>query len=171
MAEARARPNHQRSNSGLESKLSNIVVLEDRTDESILYTVDTRHSCLLTSGPTRRITTRMESTHVTRLAEICSSRIDPACRSFDDTFPRFKNEMQQLPDALKTTDPRFLFDRNGRPGAIAAIRGALPGVERELFDAVMEDCECELAATREAFFQLVKACQAKLPSAGGAAQE
>jgi hypothetical protein len=78
--------------------------------------------------------------------------------------------MGQLLDALKAIDPRFLFDRGGRPGAIAAIRGALPGIERELFDAVMEDCECELAATREAFFQLVKACQSK-PPAGNAAQE
>jgi hypothetical protein len=112
----------------------------------------------------------MESTHVARLAEMCASHIDPASRSFDETFPLFKNEMSQLLDALKAADPRFLFDRSGRPGAIAAIRGALPGVERELFDAVMEDCECELAATREAFFQLVKACQSKLP-AGNAAQE
>ena len=107
----------------------------------------------------------MESTHVARLAEMCASRLDPASTSFDENFPRFKNEMNQLLDALKTMDPRFLFDRTGRPGAISAIRGALPGVERELFDAVMEDCECELAATREAFFQLVKACQSKLPPA------
>ncbi len=112
----------------------------------------------------------MESTHVARLAEMCASRIDPGSHSFDETFPLFKNEMSQLLDALKTADPRFLFDRGGRPGAVAAIRSTLPGVERELFDAVMEDCECELAATREAFFQLVKACQSKLP-AGNASQE
>jgi hypothetical protein len=113
----------------------------------------------------------MESTHIARLAELCASRVDPASQSFDQNFPHFKNEMTQLLDALKALDPRFLFDRGGRPGAIGAIRGALPGVERELFDAVMEDCECELAATREAFFQLVRACQRKLPSAGGDVQE
>ena len=28
-------------------------------------------------------------------------------------------------------------------------------MERDLFDAVMEDCECELAATREAMFQML----------------
>jgi len=28
-------------------------------------------------------------------------------------------------------------------------------MERDLFDAVMEDCECELAATREALFQML----------------
>jgi hypothetical protein len=96
-----------------------------------------------------------ESTHVARLAEMCASRIDPAARSFDDTFPQFKSEMNQLLDALKATDPRFLFDRGGRPGAIAAIRGALPAIERDVFDAVMEDCECELAATKEALFQVI----------------
>ena len=102
---------------------------------------------------------------------MCASRVDPASASFDENFPLFKNEMNQLLDALKAKDPRFLFDRTGRPGAISAIRGALPGVERELFDAVMEDCECELAATREAFYQLVKACRSKIPSAGDAVQE
>jgi hypothetical protein len=58
-------------------------------------------------------------------------------------------------EAVKTSNPQFVFDREGRPGAIAAIRGALPMMERDLFDAVMEDCECELAATREAMFQML----------------
>jgi hypothetical protein len=107
-----------------------------------------------------------DSTHVARLAEICASRIDPASGSFDDAFPQFRSEMNQLLEALKALDPRYLFDRGGRPGAVSAIRGALPGIERELFDAVMEDCECELAATREALFQVVRACQPKLPPTG-----
>jgi len=64
-------------------------------------------------------------------------------------------EFQQALEAIKTSQPQFAFDREGRPGAIAAIRGALPLMERELFDAVMEDCECELAATREAMFRLL----------------
>jgi hypothetical protein len=28
-------------------------------------------------------------------------------------------------------------------------------MERELLDAVVEDCECELAATKEALFQMI----------------
>jgi len=28
-------------------------------------------------------------------------------------------------------------------------------MERDLFDAVMEDCECEFAALREALFQMI----------------
>ena len=62
---------------------------------------------------------------------------------------------QQTLEAVKTSNPLFMFDREGRPGAIAVIRGALPMMERDLFDAVMEDCECELAATREAMFQML----------------
>jgi hypothetical protein len=96
-----------------------------------------------------------ESTHIVRLAEMCAALVDRDSRSFD-AAPEFRKELNELLDALKTLDPRFLFDRGGRPGAVAAIRGALPAIERELFDAVMEDCECELAATREAFFQVVK---------------
>ena len=67
-----------------------------------------------------------------------------------------EREFTRTLEAVKGTDPRFVYDREGRPGAIAAIRSALPGIERELFDAVIEDCECELAATREAMFRLVE---------------
>ena len=58
--------------------------------------------------------------------------------------------------ALQNSDSRYSFNRDGRPGAIAAIRGALPLTERELFDAVIEDFECELAAHREALLQMVE---------------
>jgi hypothetical protein len=67
-----------------------------------------------------------------------------------------EREFRRTLEAVTGTHPQFVFDREGRPDAIAAIRGALPTVERELFDAVIEDCECELAATREAMFRLVE---------------
>ena len=67
-----------------------------------------------------------------------------------------EREFTRTLEAVKGTDPQFVYDREGRPGAIAAIRSALPAIERELFDAVIEDCECELAATREAMFRLVE---------------
>jgi hypothetical protein len=107
-----------------------------------------------------------DSSHVARLAEICAAGIDPTSRSFDDAFPGGPSDITPLLDALKVLDPRYLFDRRGRPAAVSAIRGALPGTERELFDAVMEDCECELAATREALFQVLRACQRQSPAAG-----
>jgi hypothetical protein len=68
-----------------------------------------------------------------------------------------EREFQRTLDTVKASQPKFAFDRDGRPGAIAAVRAALPTMERELFDAVVEDCECELAATREALFQMVSA--------------
>ena len=67
-----------------------------------------------------------------------------------------EQEFRQRLEAVKTSNAKFAFDREGRPGAIAAVRSALPAIERELFDAVMEDCECELAATREALFQMME---------------
>ena len=66
-----------------------------------------------------------------------------------------EEEFHRRLEAVKT-NPKFSFDRDGRPGAIAAVRAALPAIERELFDAVMEDCECELAATREALIQMLE---------------
>ena len=66
-----------------------------------------------------------------------------------------EREFTRTLDAVKGSHAQFMFDREGRPAAIAAIRGALPTIERELFDAVIEDCECELVANREAMFQVI----------------
>jgi hypothetical protein len=68
-----------------------------------------------------------------------------------------EQEFHRTLEAVKASHPKFAFDRDGRPGAIAAVRGALPTIERELFDAVIDDCECELAATKEALFQMIAA--------------
>jgi len=68
-----------------------------------------------------------------------------------------EHEFRRTLDAVKASHPKFAFDREGRPGAIAAVRAALPTMERELFDAVVEDWECELAATREALFHMIAA--------------
>ena len=65
-----------------------------------------------------------------------------------------EQECQRQLETVKNSDPKFAFDREGRPGAIAAVRGALPLMERELFDAVIEDFECELAAYREVLFRM-----------------
>jgi hypothetical protein len=70
---------------------------------------------------------------------------------------RIEKEFQRILLLVKASDPKFSFDRDGRPGAIAAVRAALPAIERELFEAVIEDCECELAATREALLQMIAA--------------
>ena len=72
---------------------------------------------------------------------------------------QIEHEFQRTLTVVKTSDPRFAFDREGRPAAIAAVRTALPTIERELFDAVVEDWECELAATREALLRIVAALE------------
>lgn len=68
-----------------------------------------------------------------------------------------QDQLASLVDTLRKEDPRFAFDCEGRPAALAAIRSALPLLERELLDAVVEDHACELAATQEAFYRLVTA--------------
>lgn len=68
-----------------------------------------------------------------------------------------EQEFHRTLTSIKNSHPKFAFDRDGRPAAVAAVRAALPTMERELFDAVMEDCECELDATREALFQMITA--------------
>lgn len=67
-----------------------------------------------------------------------------------------EEELRRTLETLKTSSPRFAFDRDGRPAAIGAVRAALPTLERELLDAVLEDCDCELAATREALFRMLE---------------
>ena len=96
-----------------------------------------------------------EQNAIARLAAACAARIDRSSSSFDEARPTLEHEMSQLLDAVKTLHPRYAFDRAGRPAAVTAVRGALPLMERDLFDAVLEDCQCELAATREALFQVI----------------
>ena len=52
---------------------------------------------------------------------------------------RLEEQFQQTLALVRASDPKFFFDREGRPGALAAIRGALPSIQRELLDAVIED--------------------------------
>jgi hypothetical protein len=68
-----------------------------------------------------------------------------------------EHEFRRTLDVVKASHPKFAFDRDGRPAAIAAVREALPTIERDLFDAVVEDYECELAATREALLRMIAA--------------
>ena len=63
------------------------------------------------------------------------------------------NEYRDLLNRVRDLDPRFAFDRDGRPAAINAVREALPAMERDLFDAVIEDFTCELAAAEEVWRQ------------------
>jgi len=71
--------------------------------------------------------------------------------------PSLEPEFRALLSAVQAMDSRFGFDRDGRPGALAAVRAALPVTERELLDAIVEDHACEIAAVHEAMFQVARA--------------
>jgi hypothetical protein len=77
--------------------------------------------------------------------------------SFDEVRRRAEGEYLALLHAVRATHERFAFDRDGRPGAVHAVREALPAMEREVFDAVLEDHACELAAVEEALYQFARA--------------
>jgi hypothetical protein len=58
--------------------------------------------------------------------------------------------------AIRGLAPRFAFEREGRSQAMAAVRASLPAAMREVFDAVLEDMTCELAAAREAAYHAAR---------------
>jgi hypothetical protein len=91
------------------------------------------------------------------LARDCAGQMPASPRPLHDDLPAFERELTALIAAVAATHPRYTFDPDGRPGAIAAIRRALPAMEAELLDAVLEDVACELAANREAFYRVLQA--------------
>jgi hypothetical protein len=78
----------------------------------------------------------------------------------DGRSAAFDQALAPLLEAIRDSDASFAFDRDGRPGAIDAVRQALPAVERDLFEAVVEDHACEVAALREALCQVAYALAA-----------
>jgi hypothetical protein len=97
-----------------------------------------------------------EQTDVTRRADELAARLTDE-RSFDAARQDAQHEYLALLHAVRETHERFAFDRDGRPHAVNAVREALPMMERELFDAVLEDHACEVAAVEEALYQLALA--------------
>ena len=89
---------------------------------------------------------------VMRCAAQLAARVPEGSQSFDEATERAEQEYLDLLHAVRATHVRFAFDRDGRPGAIGAVREALPVMERDLFDAVLEDQACELAAVEEALY-------------------
>jgi hypothetical protein len=94
---------------------------------------------------------------VARCAADCAALLPRAPGSLAGDLPHFEQPFQELTDAVRRLDPRFAFDREGRPAALETVRSALPKIEREIFDAVLEDYACELAATQEAIYQIALA--------------
>lgn len=94
---------------------------------------------------------------VARRADRMGERLNDTARSFSDAARNCEAEYAGLLQAVSRLGPRFAFDREGRPGAIEAVREALPLAERDLFDAILEDHACEVAAVEEALYQLALA--------------
>ena len=95
-----------------------------------------------------------------RLAAACAARL---LDSTGGDATALEPDFGHLLDRVKELDPALAFDRNGRPGAIAAVREALPLQERDLLDAILEDHECELAAVRAAMLQVARAARSISP--------
>ena len=98
-----------------------------------------------------------ENTEVTRCADQLAVRLALGESSFDAARQQAEPEYAALLNAIRQVHARFAFDRDGRPGAVGAVREALPLMERDLFDAVLEDHACELAAVEEALYHFASA--------------
>ena len=92
---------------------------------------------------------------VTRRAEALAARVPPTGTSFAGDLHHFEAQFRELVDAVRHLHAQFAFDRDGRPAAVETIRAALPGIERELLDAVMDDHACEIRAIQEALYQVL----------------
>ena len=104
----------------------------------------------------QRMSGLREETEITRRADELVARLADE-QSFDAVRQGAEHEYVALLHAVRRTHERFAFDRDGRPHAVNAVREALPMMERELFDAVLEDHACEVAAIEEALYQLALA--------------
>ena len=98
-----------------------------------------------------------EHTELTSCAEDLAASLTGEDSSFDAVRQRAEREYLALLHAVRKTHARFAFDRDGRPGAVNAVREALPVMERDLFEAVLEDHACELAAVEEVLYQFALA--------------
>ena len=94
---------------------------------------------------------------IAALASVCAREIPDRPSTFAVDIAAFMSTFATLLAAVAASDARYTFDREGRPGALQAVRRALPAMEAELFDAILEDIACELAATQEALYQIALA--------------
>ena len=90
------------------------------------------------------------------LASACARHLAPGSTTFADDAV-FRSQFSALLGAVAASGERYGFDRENRPGALQAVRRALPALEVELFDLILEDLACELAATQEALYQVARA--------------
>ena len=102
-----------------------------------------------------------DASTIHRLASACAERVPGAPRTLHDDAPAFEHELDELLAAIRASHERFAFDAAGRPAAIVAIRNALPTMEAELLDAVLDDLACETAARQEALYRIALAARTR----------
>jgi hypothetical protein len=100
---------------------------------------------------------RPDTTRIDDLAARIAGRSAAGTAAFADAAREFEDEYRSLLAAIAGLHARFAFDRDGRPGAIAAVRDALPPVECDLLDAIVDDHVCEVAAIEEALWRVARA--------------
>jgi hypothetical protein len=93
-----------------------------------------------------------QNSEVARRAADCATDL----ATLSSTDPQSATSLLALLNAIRALGPRYAFERDGREGAIAAVRAALPAIERDLFDAIVEDHACEIAALSEAVAQVAR---------------
>ena len=94
---------------------------------------------------------------ISQRADRLAARMTGEAPSFAEAIQPLDAEYRDLLAAAARLGARYAFDREGRPGALGAVREALPLMERDLFDAIVEDHACEIAAIEEALYQLALA--------------
>lgn len=93
-------------------------------------------------------------TAIAKRAAVVAARLDTQAPAFRNAIASASAEYDALLETVATLGPAYAFERAGRPGAIEAVRQALPVVERELFDAILDDFACERAAVEEALYRV-----------------
>jgi hypothetical protein len=103
------------------------------------------------------MTDEHQQSEIARRADLAAARLTATDQSFGEASREFVSEYRELLRAVSSLGPRYAFDRDGRPAAIDAVRDALPVMERDLFDAILDDHACELAAVEEALYRVALA--------------
>jgi hypothetical protein len=98
-----------------------------------------------------------EQAHVERCVEAVVARLYGETTTFAEAGVGLAAEYDALLRAVAQTGPAYAFDRDGRPPAIEAVHQALPAVERDLFDVILDDYACERAAVEEALYRVALA--------------
>jgi hypothetical protein len=92
---------------------------------------------------------------IRELAAVCARTLPAGTGPDGEPSAAFTAALEALVAAL-SREPRFMFDAAGRPGAVAAVRNALPPSEAELLGAILEDVAAELGAHREALYLVLQ---------------